>query len=378
MEYAITDIETTGGYASGNSITEICVYVHNGKEVVQTFHSLVRPSAAIPRYISGLTGITEEMVAKAPAFNEIAENIYTLLNGRVFTAHNVNFDYSFLKKQLADCGYEWQTKKLCTMRLSRKMYPGLPSYSLSGICGYHSINIPDRHRAGGDVNATLQLFERMLQADNEGIIEQFIKRNSKENRLPPNLPKAEFDALPAEPGVYYFINRKGKVVYVGKAKNLKKRVNSHFSNNSASAQKQHFMREIYHIRFVVCEDEEAALTLETQEIKKLWPLFNRAQKRYEPLFGIVSYEDQTGFSRMALKKLRSKQETDIHVSSILEGQDLLRQTASEHHLCLRLSGIPVNREHCTEINCICGKKSKRSIKSYNRKVKEALMQLVNN
>jgi DNA polymerase-3 subunit epsilon len=136
------------------------------------------------------------------------------------------------------------------------------------------------------------------------------------------------------------------------------------------------MREIYHIRFTVCADEEAALALETKEIKKLWPLYNRAQKRYEPLYGIVSYEDQIGFSRLALKKLRSKHEAAIHVSSILEGYDLLRQTVTEYNLCPRLAGIPMSREHCADSKCACLKTGKRSLKSYNLKVQEVLIQLV--
>ncbi len=376
MEYAITDIETTGGHASGNGITEICIYIHDGKKVKKKFRSLVRPPVPIPAYISGLTGITGDMVKRAPDFSKIAKRVHTLLSGRVFTAHNVNFDYSFLKKHLAECGYEWQSKKLCTMRLSRRLFPGLPSYSLANICGYHDITIPNRHRAEGDASATVLLFEKMLAADTAGVIESFLKRHSGETQLPPNLPGEEFAALPRQPGVYYFIGRSGKPVYVGKAKDLKKRVSSHFTGNSAAPQRQHFMREIYHLRFTVCKSEEEAIALETAEIKKLWPRYNRAQKRYDPLYGIVSYYDQTGFLRLGLKKLQSKRETPLQVKSVLEGHETLRQIVAGYDLCLRLSGIPKSKEHCIRENCVCTKTGKRQMANYNKKVKQALIEVI--
>ncbi len=298
-----------------------------------------------------------------------------MLNNRVFVAHSVNFDYSFLKNELKLSGYELNCKKLCTVRLSRKTFPGLPSYGLGNLCSSLEIPLQNRHRAGGDAAATVILFEKILAADGEAI-HKFLKRGSKEQALPPNLPKEEFEKLPETTGVYYFHNRKGKVIYVGKAVNIKKRVSGHFSNNSTGKQKQDFMREIFHIRFIECESEQAAFTLETQEIKRIWPQFNRAQKRYEPLFGIVHYNDQTGFSRLALKKLNNKRESNFQVKTLLEGQELLRKLVTEHELCLRLAGIPKSKEHCIETDCVCCKTNKRHIKIYNKKVEAALTSLM--
>lgn len=375
MEYAIVDIETTGGHASGNGITEVCIHLHDGEKVFKQYETLINPQAPIPYYITGLTGITNEMVKHAPPFSAVAKEIFELLNNRVFVAHSVNFDYSFLKNALKQHEFELNCKKLCTVRLSRKIFPGFPSYSLGNLCGSLEIPLLNRHRAGGDAAATVILFEKLLKADSENIF-KFLQRGSKEQALPPNLPKTEFEQLPDRPGVYYFINKKGKVIYVGKAVNLKKRVSSHFTNNSPAKQRQDFMREIFHLRFTVCETEQEALALETQEIKKLWPQFNKAQKGYVPLYGIVHYEDQNGFSRLGLKKLKSKREAPILVSNILEGHELLRNLVAEHDLCLRLAGIPKSREHCIETNCVCGKTNRRSVIAYNRKVKKALEGLV--
>ncbi|HLP21810.1 MAG TPA: exonuclease domain-containing protein, partial [Chitinophagales bacterium] len=269
MEYAIVDIETTGGHAASNGITEISIQVHNGKQVTQVYETLINPGYKIPYYIKGLTGITDEMVADAPTFAEVAADIWGILAGRVFVAHSVNFDYSFIKTHLAANGYELNTKKLCTIRLSRKIFPGASSYGLGKICGFLGIEIDDRHRAGGDARATVKLFEMLLERDTEDLIQKSLKKNSKEQSLPPNVPKEQFETLPSAPGIYYFKDSKGKVVYVGKAKDIKKRVSSHFSNNSAAKQKQEFMRTIHAIHFEVCGSELMALLLESHEIKRL-------------------------------------------------------------------------------------------------------------
>lgn len=374
MEFAIVDIETTGGHASGNSITEVSIQLFDGEKVFQRFETLINPGSNIPYYITGLTGITNQMVQNAPPFTQVAKQIFELLQGRIFVAHAVNFDYSFLKAQLKDCGYELQCKKLCTVRLSRKIFPGFPSYSLGNLCSALDITITNRHRAGGDAEATVVLFKRLLDADSNTVY-SFLKRGSKEQALPPHLPKQEFEALPETPGVYYFQNRKGKVVYVGKAVSIKKRVSGHFSNNSPGKQKQDFMRDVYHIRYTECPTENEALKLETREIKRLWPLYNRAQKGYEPLYGIVHYYDQNGFGRLAVKKMRTKREAAIPVKNVLEGQDLLRKLVSEFDLCLRLSGIPKSKEYCVETNCICCQTGKQQIAGYNQKAEEALQLL---
>lgn len=374
MEFAIVDIETTGGYASGNGITEVSIHIHDGEKVIQRFETLINPDTPIPYYISGLTGITDEMVRNAPSFSMVAEEIFTLLNNRVFVAHSVNFDYSFLKNALKDYEYELNCKKLCTLRLSRKIFPNLPSYSLGNLCGSLEIPITNRHRAGGDARATVILFEELLKG-NLATVLSFLKRGSKEQALPPNLPKEEFDALPETPGVYYFYNQKGKVIYVGKAVNIKKRISSHFSNNSPNKQKQDFMRYVFHIRFKECDSEEEALALETKEIKTRWPEFNRAQKRYTPLFGIVHYYDQTGFGRLALKQLKNKREGVIPVKGVLEGHELIRGLVAEHQLCLRLSGIPKDKQHCVNENCVCTKTSKRIISRYNKRLSSVFSEL---
>src|SRR5688572_10390686 len=168
--YAIVDIETTGGYAANHRITEVAIYHHDGMQITDSFHTLVNPGRNIPFYITGLTGITTEMVMDAPSFEEVAEEIFKRLEGKVFVAHNAHFDYSFLKKEFEVAGINWQSKKLCTVRLSRKIIPGLRSYSLGSLSESLGIRIINRHRASGDASATVRIFDQLLRRDRDGHI----------------------------------------------------------------------------------------------------------------------------------------------------------------------------------------------------------------
>jgi DNA polymerase-3 subunit epsilon len=334
--YAITDIETTGGYAAANGITEISVYLHDGTRVVKHFETLINPQQNIPRYITALTGIDNFMVADAPAFNEVADILFDLLNENIFVAHNVNFDYSFIKHQLKNSGYDLTAKKLCTVRLGRKIFPGLPSYSLGNLCRTLDINIENRHRAGGDAKATVKLFEHYLANNGNVFINEMLKKSSKEQWLPLHLDKKEIDKLPAKPGVYYFHNSKDKIVYVGKAINIKKRVSSHFTQNDAERKRQNFLRNIHKITFKECANELEALVFESTEIKRIWPLYNRSQKQPLQKYALYLFEDAKGYMRLAIDKKKKNLQT-LYVFNLLhEGLVLLKNMVAEFELNTKL------------------------------------------
>src|SRR5690606_33357941 len=188
-----------------------------------------------------------------------------------------------------------------------------------------NINIEGRHRAKGDAEATVALFHHLLQKDTNGEVHTMLKANSKEQFLPPNIPSSVIRSLPQCPGVYYFHDKKGKVIYVGKARNLSKRVNSHFSNNKNNQQKQEFLKQIYDITFRETATELMAFILESIEIKKLWPGQNRSQKRFEPVYGLYSFTDSRGYTRLCIEK-RKRQLRPIYTFSLLaEGYSLLRR-----------------------------------------------------
>ena len=196
MLYAVVDIETTGGYAAHHGITEIAILIYDGVQVINRYQTLINPHQSIPIYIQALTGIDNEMVSAAPDFRTVAAEIYTLLHDKVFVAHNVNFDYSFVKHHLDACGYTLNCKKLCTVRLSRKIFPGFSSYSLGKLCASLAVPLSNRHRADGDASATAIVLGMLIEKDTDGIILDTLKRSSKEQTLPPNLQKVEIDKLP--------------------------------------------------------------------------------------------------------------------------------------------------------------------------------------
>lgn len=375
MEYAIVDIETTGGNARGSRMTEIAIRVHNGTEVIDSFETLINPEKEIPLAIFALTGIDNAMVRDAPVFGDIAKKVYGMLEGRIFVAHNVNFDYSFVRHQLAECGFKWTAKKLCTVRMARKIRPGHRSYSLGRLCDALDIPIENRHRAGGDCDATAILFTRLMQWDEDGIIADMIKKTSKDQRLPPNLPIEQFEVLPERPGVYYFHNQKGKVIYVGKALNIKKRVAQHFSGHNINPQRQNFLRDICSVSSEVCATELMALLLECAEIKRLWPAYNRALKKFEPKFGLFVYEDLAGYQRLAVGKLSKYHTCFAMVNKEYEAVKILTGLVNRYGIDPRLCRFSVTAPRRQDITKPDDPHDLPSVQQHNDLVNQALDEL---
>ena len=375
MLYAIVDIETTGGFAARNGITEIAVFITDGEKVISGFHTLLNPYYTIPRFVESLTGITNEMVQYERDFKSISDELFELLHDKIFVAHNVNFDYSFVKHHLAQSGYELNSKKLCTIRLGRQIIPGLKGYGLDKICKHLEIEIEDRHRAKGDAEATVKLFHHLLQCDTNGHVEMMLKANSKEQFLPPNISSAEIKKLPSHPGVYYFHDKKGKVIYVGKAKSLKKRVNSHFSNNKINKQKQEFLKKIYHVTYHETATELMAFILESIEIKKLWPEQNRSQKRFEQVYGMYSFEDGKGYLRLCIEKKKKNLKAIYTFNQLTEAYDFLRKLVQAFELCPKLCFLQAENIPCqlvVEKKCKGACEQKESAGKYNERVQECI------
>lgn len=364
MLYAVVDIETTGSFAAANGITEIAIVIHDGTKVLNFYESLVNPQYPIPYFIQRLTGINNSMVANAPAFEEIAGQVYELLQDKVFVAHNVNFDYSFVKHHLQGAGYDLDTKKLCTVRLARKVLPGLNGYSLGKLTQRLEITHANHHRAGGDALATADLLAIILKNDVEGVVAGMLKGRNSEQYIPPHLPVEQIEQLPAVPGVYYFYNAAGKAIYIGKAKNIRKRVRSHFSNNKINRQKQDFLRETHRITYKQCATELMANILESTEIRRLWPIHNRSQRGYLAQFGLFLYEDMQGYKRFAVEKIRRSHKPIYTFNTIPEGHARLRELIDEFGLCSRLCNISTNPD--------CGCIEHAEPAEYNEKVTDAV------
>jgi DNA polymerase III subunit epsilon len=377
--YAIVDIETTGSYAANNGITELAIVLHDGNKIVERYETLINPETPIPRYVQVLTGIHPDMLTGAPLFSEVAFRVHHMLKDAVFVAHHVNFDYSFIRHQLETCGFDLDVKKLCTVRLSRKVFPGLPGYSLGKLCRELEIPILNRHRAGGDADATVILFEKILRHDSQGAINQMLHGKSREQYLPPNLPSEQIASIPYTPGVYYFHNQKGKVIYVGKAKNLRSRVCSHFSNNNSGLRKQEFLRNIYSVTWQDCGTELMAFLLECVEIRRLWPAYNNSLKRFEQTYGLYVYEDQSGYLRLTIEKKKQNLKAYYSFNGLAEGWQVLHKLVRQFELCPRLCFIQKGNETCiglSDNSCQGACEHVELADHYNQRLRAALQSLL--
>ncbi|MFS4484159.1 exonuclease domain-containing protein [Hyunsoonleella sp. 2307UL5-6] len=376
MIYTIIDVETTG---KSNKLTEISIFKYNGTQVIDELTSLINPQMWIPDYITALTGIDNGMVVNAPTFSEIAQDILAFTENSVFVAHNVNFDYNAIRNEFKAVGIDFNRKKLCTIRLARKLIPGHKSYSLGKLCNALHIHIKDRHRARGDAEATVILFELLLnQEDADTVFNNFLKKSSKEATLPSHLPTAVFNNLPSTPGVYYFKNEKGKIIYVGKAKDIKKRVLSHFYSKTKKSLAM--CRETADIDFALSGSELIALLMEDAAIKQHYPEYNQVAKRAPKMHAIFSYTDRKGIIHLAYNTLKATPNPILTLHSITECRQQIEQLCSKFELCPKYCHLQEAVASCNHFKIhtckgIC--KDEEATEHYNQRVLQALESLNN-
>lgn len=387
--YAIVDIETTGGQPHQDKITEIAIFIHDGEKVVDKYHTLINPERPIPFFITQLTGIKDDMVQDAPKFYEVAKDIVEFTEGKVFVAHNVRFDYSFIKKEFADLGFTFQRKTLCTVRLSRSLMPGLPSYSLGKLCQSIDIPLSQRHRAIGDAEATAILFDRLIKI-NRPVVDgnmnmaaehttQVLKQEIKTSLLPPAITKEKVDALPMVPGVYYFHNEQGEVIYVGKSINIKKRIIQHFNIDYKSRKSLNFKNSIADITYELMGNELVALLYESAEIKRLKPQYNRQQRRSVFNTGIFSYIDSDGYKRLTFGSIDKAENISmtpiIALSNHYKAKGFLFHKVAKFNLCQKLCDLYKTNGACFDYQvhqCSGACIGKESPEEYNKRVDEAI------
>jgi DNA polymerase-3 subunit epsilon len=371
--YTVVDIETTGNGFKGQKISEISIFLFDGKKVIEEYTTLVNPEQNIPPFITNLTGITNAMVRNAPKFYEVAKKIAEITKDTIFVAHNVNFDYNIIQAEFKSLGFDFKRKKLCTVRLSRKILPGLNSYSLGNICTDEKIPINGRHRAKGDAEATTELFRRLLERDDNFIINSFLNPRSRQATLPPLIDKEVVDNLPETFGVYYFKNLAKEVIYVGKANNIKQRVISHFYDKKKK--EQTMCLETADVSFTKTGSELLALLHESSEIKHIYPKYNRAQRRAGEAVGLFSYEDQKGIIHLAYNRLKLAPNAMMKYYSVAECRNHLEYLCKEFELCPKYCHLQTNVSSCfhyqlKECKGICC--AQETAEAYNIRVKEAI------
>jgi len=376
-KYAIIDVETTGGKASRDRITEIAIVLHDGTQIIDSWESLINPETPIPWNITVLTGITDEMVQSAPRFFEVARKIVEMTEGAIFVAHNARFDYSFIGEEFKRLGYTYTRKQLCTLRLARQTLPGLYAYGLDALSRHFNIKNNARHRAMGDVQATIKVLEYILQhEDNREKADLLINLGIKESMLPNNLNLDAIHALPEACGVYYFHNEAGDVVYVGKSINIQKRVAEHFADKTEKAQK---LQELVHdISYEITGSELLALLHESFEIKRLLPGINRAQRTRRFPYAIHSYYNEQGYLCFGIAesaaKTRRKLEILAEFPKVSSAKGRLSSARQRYELCEKLLSLSPNTGPCFHYHlqqCAGACVQQESVESYNERALEA-------
>lgn len=370
--YAIVDLETTGGRPEFDRVMEVGVVITDGQRIIETYETLVNPGREIPPFIQGMTGIYPDMVAEAPSFDEVAEVLFEMLQGKIFIAHNVNFDYHFLRHHFHLLNFPFNAKRLCTVRYARKVVPGLPSYSLGKLCKNLDIVVNGRHRALGDATATAELFHLLYSTDSDDHLSNLLKGNNKELNLPPNVSLENYLQLPELPGVYYFLDEHSKPLYVGKAKDIKKRVNSHLHKDLKHKDMKGLFERIDRIEHEVTGSELIAYLLESHEIKRLQPPFNVAQLRRNLVYYLSNYIDQNGYQRLALQRGVPPDNALGVFRSLPQARSMLYRFVKEHQLCERLSGLLPVQHACGSSQCLGACEGKEPPKWYNQRLLDAL------
>ena len=349
--YVVLDLETTGGNAQRDRITEIAaVRIENGVETAR-WSTLVNPGVPIPGFIQLLTGITDAMVATAPTFEEVATPLLELLDGAVLVAHNVRFDHAFVVNELARMERVLKTKTLCTVRLSRKLYPGHKGHGLDAIMQRHGLQTQSRHRAMGDVDVVLQwLALAKAELGEEPVAEVAHALLQGSASLPPLLETPITD-IPDTPGVYLFYGAGALPLYIGKSVNLRTRVLSHFQAASKVAKEMRILTEICRIEWIETAGELGALLLESRLIKEKQPVYNRRLRREKTLCTWQLLEDPKAHPMVKLVHLDAVQPTQwsqLYGSyrSKRQALDALRQLAQTHGLCPRLLGLESSKGAC--------------------------------
>lgn len=374
------DIETNGGNGERGRITEIAIIRVEDGEVTDEYTSLVNPGSPIPHWITRLTGITNADLVDAPYFDDIAHDVHRIMEGAVFVAHNVRFDYSFIKRQLEASGYRFRPKLFCTVRMSRALYSEHRGHSLEKIIARHDIAVNGRHRAYDDAKAIfdftqLAIADRGLEAFQASVAMQF-----KTKTLPPNVDEATFANIPQTPGVYIFEDAEGVPLYVGKSVNIRQRVMSHFANDTRIAKEMKLSQGSHNISFIQTETEIEALLLESAKVKELQPLHNRLLRRKVQQTVLVRQTDENGYLKMTLENRNLSDETDLEsiygvYTTKTQAKARLESLVRTFDLCPKLMDLEKAKGACFRYHlgiCKGACAGEEDVEKYNRRVQYAL------
>ncbi len=375
------DIETTGGNALRDRITEVAIITMSEGALVSEWSTLINPQTHIPEHIQHLTGISDRMVMDLPVFEDIYKDILARLHGHVFVAHNARFDYGFLKNEFRRCDISFKAPVLCTVKLSRSLFPEYKCHNLDSIMQRHQLTCSARHRALGDARVLFDFMQILYSQLDPQAVDTVIERLLKRPSLPAGLTEDDVINLPEGPGVYLFYDQHHVPIYIGKSINIHQRVLSHFSGDHRSAKEMRISQSIAFIEHIETAGELGALLEESRLIKKLLPTYNRRLRRYERLY-TIQWDDN------AAPDITSADLLDPHTLGTHYGlfktkknaRDTLIKLSKQHNLCLKVLGLEKGKGACfayqlKKCHGACAGKEARL--QHNMRVIQALQPLKN-
>ncbi len=377
---SILDLETSGPSYHGDRIIEIgLIQIKDGK-VLNEYNSLINPEIHVPEFILQMTGITQVNLDKAPTFRSLKGDLYEMLSNTIVVAHNVRFDYGFLKAEFKRHDLNFIEDTICTVQLSRKLFPGYRSHGLDALISRFGFECENRHRALDDAKVIKDFLELLPDYFSLDEIEKSLRDLKKSIVLPPKIDMTEVDKLPHSPGVYYFYGDSDYPLYIGKSNDLKKRVLSHFSSSNLSSREYKIFSQIQKIDYEETAGDLGALLLESEKVKELKPLHNKQLRRVRNLHVLMESVNQQGYKCIDLEKKEKIVVDDLEkVLAVFKKKDkikdYLRENAKEYSLCLNLlEGYKKGDKECfySQIGyCLGACCGAESVDEYNRRFEKA-------
>ena len=342
-DLAFVDIETTGSHFDRDRITEIGIKTLASNQI-QVWEQLINPETFIPQNIQRLTGISPQMVENQPSFEQVARELKQELEGKIFVAHNARFDYGFIKASFKRIGIEFKPKVLCTVKLSRLLFPEQPRHNLDTIINTHGLQVSARHRALGDADLLLQFWKVCETKFGKEKLNEVINQLIGNPSLPPNIDKALIDSIPEAPGCYIFYGENKIPLYIGKSISLRSRVMGHFQGALTQRKEMKLSLQIRDIDWIETSGELGALILESRLIKERMPSMNIKLRRSKDLCAWSLIEDDFGVLTPVLvthRQLAPGLQENLYglFYSKREAHAYLKAIAKKHHLCEALLGI---------------------------------------
>jgi DNA polymerase-3 subunit epsilon len=380
QKLAFVDIETTGTRSSYDRIIEIGILRVEDNKLIKTFQSLINPQSYLPQEITMLTGINQGDLENAPTFRSVKDEVAEILQDCTFVAHNVRFDYAFLKHEFLREHITYTAKHFCTVRLSRLLFPTWQRHNLDTLMRECNITCKNRHRAYDDAQVLYEFYQQLLEKMPQEKLEKALEKTMKKPSLPIHLPIEEIEKLPEKPGVYIFYGNEADVpLYVGKSVNIKNRVLSHFASDIASPTEMTIAQQVKRIETIPTAGELGALLLESQLIKELLPIYNKKARIKHELIAVKKRTNQDGYDECYLEPITKISPDNLQnflgfYRSRKQAKTTLADIAKNHTLCEKLLGLEKTNDACfayrlNRCNGACLSKEKATI--YNLRLQIA-------